>query len=201
MAENHLEAAATAILGLHIRGEIPALTTRQALKVAEAALSSISPSAENKEPVGYAGTLGDVLGRHAQPARLAGASCRTKSADDSIFDHMFGDHREPVAPNAGDPTITQLAEATATLVTSPGITAQFRQALADHGVNLPLQIADEDLATLIDADGKPVLVVDVDRERTDEDAAWIVGMIQVAVNTCGGFKAIRQPSGSEASAE
>ena len=68
---------------------------------------------------------------------------------------------------------------------------QFVAALADHGVKLPLLGTDEDVGTLVDADGKPVLVVDVDRDRSDEDVAWIVGMIQVAVNTCGGFKAQR----------
>lgn len=76
-------------------------------------------------------------------------------------------------------------------VTKPDTIAQFVAALADHGVKLPLLETDEDVGTLVDADGKPVLVVDVDRDRSDEDVAWIVGMIQVAVNTCGGFKAQR----------
>ncbi len=76
-------------------------------------------------------------------------------------------------------------------VTNPDTIAQFVAALADHGVKLPLLETDEDVGTLVDADGKPVLVVDVDRERSDEDVAWIVGMIQGAVNTCGGFKAQR----------
>ncbi|WP_186458302.1 hypothetical protein, partial [Neorhizobium alkalisoli] len=77
-------------------------------------------------------------------------------------------------------------------VTNPATIAQFVGTLADHGVKLPLLPTDDDVGTLVDADGKPVLVVDVDRERSDEDVAWIVSMIQVAVNTCGGFKAQRQ---------
>jgi hypothetical protein len=77
-------------------------------------------------------------------------------------------------------------------VTNPATVAQFVGALADNGVKLPLLPTDEDVGTLTDADGKPVLVVDVDRERSDEDVAWIVSMIQVAVNTCGGFKAQRR---------
>lgn len=60
------------------------------------------------------------------------------------------------------------------------------------GVKLPLLPTDDDVGTLMDADRNPVLVVDVNRERSDEDVAWIVGMIQVAVNTCGGFKAQRR---------
>lgn len=76
-------------------------------------------------------------------------------------------------------------------VTNPSTIAQFVGALADHGVKLPLLPTEDDIGTLVDADGKPVLVVDVDRQRSDEDVAWIVGMIQVAVNTCGGFIAVR----------
>jgi Lar family restriction alleviation protein len=83
-------------------------------------------------------------------------------------------------------------------VTDPSTIAQFVGALADHGVKLPLLPTDEDIGTLVDADRKPVLVVDVDRERSDEDVAWIVGMIQVAVNTCGGFKAQRREGSADA---
>jgi len=77
-------------------------------------------------------------------------------------------------------------------VTNPATIAQFVSALGDHGVKLPLLPTEDDVGTLTDADGNPVLVVDVNRERSDEDVAWIVGMIQVAVNTCGGFKAQRR---------
>jgi hypothetical protein len=74
-------------------------------------------------------------------------------------------------------------------VTNPATIARFVQSLAEHGVKLPLVQCPDDAGTLLDADENPVLVVDVDRQRSDEDVAWIVGMIQVAVNTCGGFKA------------
>lgn len=81
-------------------------------------------------------------------------------------------------------------------VTNPTTIAQFVQTLADHGVKLPLEQCPDDAGTLLDADANPVLVVDVNRERSDEDVAWIVGMVQVAVNTCGGFKATIVPKGA-----
>nr|WP_298095862.1 hypothetical protein [uncultured Shinella sp.] len=65
----------------------------------------------------------------------------------------------------------------------------FRQAVSQHGVKLPLSKSDEDVGTLLDADGVPVLVVDVNRERTDADVAWIVAMVALAVNVCAGFRA------------
>lgn len=79
-------------------------------------------------------------------------------------------------------------------VTNPETIAQFVQTFADHGVKLPLVQCPDDAGTLLDANEDPVLVVDVDRQRSDEDVAWIVGMIQVAVNTCGGFKATIVPA-------
>jgi len=82
-------------------------------------------------------------------------------------------------------------------VTNPATIARFVQSLAEHGVKLPLVQCPDDTGTLLDADENPVLVVDVNRERSDEDVAWIVGMIQVAVNTCGGFKATAVPNGGD----
>lgn len=103
------------------------------------------------------------------------------------------------APEHGSEVLQQFADPAGTpppsshlRVTNPSTIAQFVGHMTDHGVKLPLQVTNEDIGTLLDADGKPVLVVDVDRQRTDEDVAWIRGMIQVAVNTCGGFKAQRQ---------
>lgn len=83
-------------------------------------------------------------------------------------------------------------------VTNPKTTAQFCKTFSEHGVTLPFDTTDEDLGTLVDAHGRPVLVVDVNRERTDEDVVWITGMVQVAVNTCGGFKARRVNGSTEA---
>lgn len=74
-------------------------------------------------------------------------------------------------------------------VSNPQTTEAFCATLEQRGVKLPLDITAEDIGTLVDADGRAVLVVDVNNERSDEDVAWIVGMIQVAVNTCGGFRA------------
>lgn len=82
-------------------------------------------------------------------------------------------------------------------ITTPSTIEQFVTTLADHGVKLPLDTTDEDVGTLVDADGQAVLVVDVNNQRSDEDVAWIVGMIQVAVNICGGFKATIVPKGDE----
>lgn len=65
----------------------------------------------------------------------------------------------------------------------------FKLAFSQHGVKLPLSKSDEDVGTLLDADGIPVLVVDVNRERPDTDVAWIVAMVALAVNVCAGFKA------------
>ena len=53
---------------------------------------------------------------------------------------------------------------------------------------LPWDFSKEDAGTIVDANGDPVLVVDYDRERHDHDVLRIVGLVLVAVNTCGGFK-------------
>jgi len=102
-------------------------------------------------------------------------------------------------PEASEPTIEDAdfaemkpSQQTTLQVTNPATIAQFVSALGDHGVKLPLLPMEDDVGTLMDANRSPVLVVDVNRERSDEDVAWIVGMIQVAVNTCGGFKAQRR---------
>ncbi|WP_281978833.1 hypothetical protein [Pseudorhizobium flavum] len=59
--------------------------------------------------------------------------------------------------------------------------------LAALGVILPLTLA-PDIGTICDANGAPVCVVDVNRERSDFDVDRIARWIILAVNTCGGFQ-------------
>jgi hypothetical protein len=83
------------------------------------------------------------------------------------------------------------------IVSHPENIEQFTQAMAKRGVTLPLVTTHDDIGTLVDASGVPVLVVDVNRERTDNDVLWIVAMVQLAVNTCAGFKATTNSTGGD----
>lgn len=56
-------------------------------------------------------------------------------------------------------------------------------------VRLPLRISPECSATIIDADGRDVATIDMNRERPDAEAVQITLWIILAVNTCGGYSA------------
>ena len=75
-------------------------------------------------------------------------------------------------------------------VSDPTISSQFVALLQEQNVRLPLRMADEDVGVVLDADGRDVFTVDVNRERGDLEANLIAEWIVLAVNTCGGFKAV-----------
>lgn len=61
--------------------------------------------------------------------------------------------------------------------------------LADCGVQLPVTVSIEDLATIVDADNELGCVVDVHNEREDEDVKAITLMIVKAINACADLAA------------
>jgi hypothetical protein len=63
----------------------------------------------------------------------------------------------------------------------------FLIALRRQNVRLPLSIDPTEPAGLVDADGNDVLVVDVNRVRSDAEAAEIAALVMLAVNHCAGF--------------
>lgn len=76
----------------------------------------------------------------------------------------------------------------------PETTEQFAALMAAAGARLPFTSDPSELGVIRDADGNDVLTVDVNNERSDEEVAQIVAWVLVAVNTCGGFKAVGQPA-------
>lgn len=72
---------------------------------------------------------------------------------------------------------------------NPETTQKFCNDLAAANVKLPLSIDKTEQASIVDADGRYVLTVDVNSERPDAEACKIALWIVLAVNTCGGFKA------------
>jgi len=68
------------------------------------------------------------------------------------------------------------------------IAQKFVADLAAVNVTLPLRCDEENIGTIYDANGIPVCVVDVNRERPDIEAGRIALWIILAVNACGGFK-------------
>lgn len=57
------------------------------------------------------------------------------------------------------------------------------------GVRLPLAISKECPASIVDADGRPFAVIDMNRELPDAEAAKRALWTVLAVNVCGGFPA------------
>jgi hypothetical protein len=76
-------------------------------------------------------------------------------------------------------------------IEDPKTTERFVERLRQLSVKLPLRPSEEDTGVILDADGIDVLTVDSNGERSDEEAQIIALMIVLAVNTCGGFKAVR----------
>lgn len=70
---------------------------------------------------------------------------------------------------------------------SPATRESFRLFFETANVNFPVQIAADDKASVIDADGRLVCVVDVNRERPDTEAYQIALGLVLAMNACGGF--------------
>lgn len=71
----------------------------------------------------------------------------------------------------------------------PETTAAFVALMAAQGVRLPVSLSRDDLGAILDADGRDVCTVDVNGERPDDQVLAIASWIEVALNTCGGFKA------------
>ena len=61
--------------------------------------------------------------------------------------------------------------------------------LLSTNARLPLGISRDCHATIVDADGRDVATIDMNRERSDIEAAKIALWIILAVNTCGGHSA------------
>jgi len=69
----------------------------------------------------------------------------------------------------------------------PETTEQFAYAMLRHAdIALPLRV-DKDGVTLLDATDQAVMVVDYNGEMADARAHVIAVMVELAVNTCGGF--------------
>lgn len=75
-------------------------------------------------------------------------------------------------------------------IENPATTEQFIEALQRRQVKLPLRISDEFPGQVDDDDGDAVLVIDANCERCTQDVMAITTIIVLAVNTCGGFKAV-----------
>ena len=71
------------------------------------------------------------------------------------------------------------------------IYAELRNTLAACGARAPWSLDEEEVGSILDADKRTVLTVDVPGERPDEEAAKIALLIITAVNTCAGFRAER----------
>lgn len=72
---------------------------------------------------------------------------------------------------------------------NPATTETFRAMLADENVTLPINLSESDVGVILGADGRDVLVIDVNSERPDPQVAEIANLIIFAVNTYGGFRA------------
>jgi hypothetical protein len=73
---------------------------------------------------------------------------------------------------------------------SPATTRAFAKAMTEVNVTLPIDLDQEDAATIVDADGKIVCVVDPNSDRPNTEVVQIAMWIVCAVNTCGGFAAV-----------
>ena len=67
---------------------------------------------------------------------------------------------------------------------------EFCEILEKFNVALPLEPSPDDLGAVVDAQGRDVFTIDVNRERDDVEVLGIVAHLCMAINTCGGFKAI-----------
>lgn len=61
------------------------------------------------------------------------------------------------------------------------------RAFGDQNVRLPLSVSVDDIAVIEDADGNAFLLVDINRERPDEEVAAIAMLVAAAVNVTAGL--------------
>lgn len=76
-------------------------------------------------------------------------------------------------------------------VENPRLTGDYVKLMADAGVTLPVRLHETEVGEIVDAKGREVCVVDVNRERPDDEVVHLCSWIVVAINTCGGFQASR----------
>jgi len=67
----------------------------------------------------------------------------------------------------------------------------FAETISALGIALPVATSPiaAEAGILLDANGKTVLVVDVNNEIEDEHASAIAAMVVLAINTCAGYRA------------
>jgi hypothetical protein len=76
----------------------------------------------------------------------------------------------------------------AILYEAPETENPYGRLLASRGVALPL--SEGEGGAVVDATGRQVFVVDVQRDLHDRDVAAIVSYLVVAINLSGGFKVL-----------
>lgn len=76
-------------------------------------------------------------------------------------------------------------------IENPKTTEGFVERLRQSNVKLPLRPSEEDVGVILDAEGADVLTVDSNGDRENAEVEIITLMIVLAVNTCGGFKAVQ----------
>ena len=66
---------------------------------------------------------------------------------------------------------------------------KFREDLAAFGAPAPWRLDDEEVGTILHAEGAAVLTVDVNREMDDVTVGLLCLAVVTAVNTCAGYRA------------
>ena len=70
------------------------------------------------------------------------------------------------------------------------VSVQFNEALRQLGVAVPLRLHANEAGEIVDATGTKLLQVDPDGFLSDDHVHAIARLIVLAVNTCGGFRAV-----------
>lgn len=78
---------------------------------------------------------------------------------------------------------------------NPKTTEQYAAVLAELGHPAPWSFDPAEAGSVVDANGREVLVIDHNNERPDIEAVQIAAWIVCAVNTCAGFQALRESDG------
>ncbi|OWV94237.1 hypothetical protein ATY81_12355 [Rhizobium sp. R72] len=74
-----------------------------------------------------------------------------------------------------------------TPITSLATSRLLVEAFAARELELPLSLNPAEPGDVMDAKGRHVFVIDLNRERSDIEATEIAGLIVLAVNRCAGF--------------
>lgn len=72
-------------------------------------------------------------------------------------------------------------------------TDKFNAMMADIEIAIPVDI-DATGNTIIDASGKDILLIDPYGDMSSEQRTKIAMLIVLAVNTCGSFRAVMEPT-------